>query len=87
MVTRQLVINLNKDYHTGTSIPKDGEQQPQHRPIGTGGQGLADVFTTMGVSFDSRIFRYRTDNLPSHVSPGEAAHTKNAQRHHNFFVT
>lgn len=53
-VTRQLVVNLNKiidrNYYP---TRKTKTSNLKHRPIGIGVQGLADVFTAMGVGFDS----------------------------------
>jgi ribonucleoside-diphosphate reductase alpha chain len=54
MVTRQLVINLNKIIDRNFyPTAKTKNSNLKHRPIGIGVQGLADVFTAMGVSFDS----------------------------------
>jgi ribonucleoside-diphosphate reductase alpha chain len=53
-VARQLVVNLNRIIDRNFyPTPKTAASNKQHRPIGIGVQGLADVFTAMGVAFDS----------------------------------
>ena len=53
-VVKLAVINLNKVIDvTYYPVPETKYSNMRHRPIGLGVQGLADVYSKMGISFDS----------------------------------